>query len=155
MTVIATMFVAGIILLGFEVFLPGGILGIMAGLCLLGGTGFAFSEFGMSGGLIALMVAVVLVAAVLYFEFAILPKTAFGKRLFLQKSIDGTSAPARERDYVDSEGVTLTALGPSGYIEIDGKRLEAFSRSGFLEPNMPVKVIGTDNFRLIVTPIPQ
>jgi membrane-bound serine protease (ClpP class) len=98
---------------------------------------------------------VVLVATVLYFEFAILPKTAFGKRLFLQKSIDGTSAPERERDYVDAEGVTLTALGPSGYIEIDGKRLEAFSRSGFLEADVPVKVVGTDNFRLIVTPIPQ
>ena len=93
MTLIATMFVAGIILLGFEVFLPGGILGIIAGLCLLGGTGYAFAEFGMSGGLLALIVAVVLVATVLYFEFAILPKTAFGKRLFLQKSIDGTSAP--------------------------------------------------------------
>jgi membrane-bound serine protease (ClpP class) len=120
----------------------------------LGGTGFAFVEFGMSGGLIALMVAVVLVAAVLYFELAILPKTAMGKRLFLKKAIDGKSSPKRDRDYVGAEGVTLTALGPTGYIEIDGKRLEAFSRSGFLETNVPVKVVGTDNFRLIVTPAP-
>ncbi|MBT5904061.1 MAG: serine protease [Opitutaceae bacterium] len=154
MTVVATLFVVGVLLLGFEVLLPGGILGIFAGLCLLGGTGFAFVEFGMSGGLIALMVAVVLVAAVLYFELAILPKTAMGKRLFLKKAIDGKSSPKRDRDYVGAEGVTLTALGPTGYIEIDGKRLEAFSRSGFLETNVPVKVVGTDNFRLIVTPAP-
>jgi membrane-bound ClpP family serine protease len=154
MTTVATLFVVGALLLAFEVFLPGGILGIFAGLCLLGGTGFAFVEFGMNGGIIALMVAVTLVAAVLYFEFAILPKTAMGKRLFLQKSIDGTSSPKRERDYVGAEGVTLTALGPSGYIDIDGKRLEAFSRSGFLEADVSVKVIGTDNFRLIVTPAP-
>lgn len=155
MTLVATLFVAGVLLLGFEVFLPGGILGIIAGLCLLGGTGFAFVEFGLSGGLIALVVAVVLVAAVLYFEVAILPKTAMGKKLFLQKTIDGTSSPARERDYVGTVGVTLTALGPSGFIEIDGKRLEAFSRSGFLEADVPVTVVGTDNFRLIVTPTPQ
>tara|TARA_B110000483_G_scaffold213541_1_gene262753 strand:+ start:1450 stop:1917 length:468 start_codon:yes stop_codon:yes gene_type:complete len=155
MTTVATLFLVGVLLLAFEVFLPGGILGIFAALCLLGGTGFAFVEFGMSGGIIALIVAVVLVAAVLYFEFAILPKTAMGKRLFLHKSMDGTSSPDRERDYVGSEGVTVTALGPSGYIDIDGKRLEAFSRSGFLEADVPVKVISTDNFRLIVTQTPQ
>lgn len=155
MTVVATLFVVGVLLLGFEVFLPGGILGIFAVLCLLSGTGFAFSEFGMGGGIIALMVAVVLVAAVLYFEFAILPKTAMGKRLFLHKSMDGTSSPDRERDYVGTEGVTVTALGPSGYIDIDGKRLEAFSRSGFLEADVPITVVGTDNFRLIVTQLTQ
>ncbi len=155
MTAIATLFVVGVLLLAFEVFLPGGILGIFAGLSMLAGTVLAFSDHGMGGGLFALGVAIILVGSVLYFEFAILPKTALGKRLFLKSAITGTSTPEWERDYTGEEGVTLTALAPSGYIEISGKRLEAFSRSGFLEAEQPVKVVGTDNFRLIVTSIPQ
>ncbi|GAB5562352.1 MAG: hypothetical protein SynsKO_39990 [Synoicihabitans sp.] len=155
MTAIATLFVVGVLLLAFEVFLPGGILGVFAGLSLLAGTALAFVDYGMGGGLLALGAAIILVGAVLYFEFAILPKTAFGKRLFLKAAITGTASPDRERDYVGEEGITLTALAPSGYIDVAGKRLEAFSRSGFLEAEQPVKVVGTDNFRLIVTSITQ
>ncbi len=151
MTLIAVLFVVGVILLGFEVFVPGGVLGVLAGLSLLAGSAVAFIDYGVSGGLLAFGIAAAMVGSVLYFEFRILPRTAWGQRLFLKAEIDGTSAPDRERDYTGSEGVAVTDMGPSGYIEIDGKRLEAFSRSGFLEAGAPVKVVGTDNFRLIVT----
>lgn len=151
MTLIATLFVVGVILLGFEVFLPGGILGVMGGLAMLGGSAVAFIDYGVSGGLMATAVALVMVIGMLYFEFKILPKTAFGQRLFLKATVDGVSTPARQKDYVGTEGVTLTAMSPTGFIEIEGKRLEAFSRSGFLEADVPVQVVGTDNFRLIVT----
>jgi len=151
MTLIAILFVVGVILLGFEVFIPGGILGVLAGLSLLAGSALAFAEYGVSGGLIALAVAVVMVGGVLFFEFKVLPQTPWGQRLFLKAEIDGVSTPPRERDFLGSEGVTVTAMGPSGLVEIDGKRHEAFSRSGYLEADVPVKVVGTDNFRLIVT----
>lgn len=154
MTMIATLFVIGIVFLGLEVFLPGGVLGVFAALALLGGTILAFVDFGVVGGMIGVAVAGVLVVGVLFFEFAILPKTAMGRRLFLSSAIDGKSSPDREKDFVGCEGITVTSLGPSGYIEIEGKRHEAFSRAGFLESGVPVKVVGTDNFRLIVTPTP-
>lgn len=155
MTLIATLFVVGVLLLGFEVFLPGGILGVIAGLAMLGGAALAFIDYGVGGGLLASAIAVVMVGGMLYFEFKILPKTAFGQRLFLRAAVDGVSTPERERDYVGSVGTTLTAMGPTGYVEIDGKRLEAFSRSGFLEADVAIKVVGTDNFRLIVIPQPE
>lgn len=155
MTLIATLFVVGVILLGFEVFIPGGILGVMAGLAMLAGSALAFVDYGVSGGLLATAIAVVMVAGMLYFEFKILPRTAFGQRLFLKATVTGVSTPPRQRDYVGSEGMTLTAMSPTGFIEIDGKRLEAFSRSGFLEAGIPVQVVGTDTFRLIVTSKPE
>lgn len=155
MTMIAILFVAGLLLLGFEVFIPGGVLGVLGGLALLGGVGLAFVDFGLGGGLGALLVAVVLVGIVLYFEFAVLPKTAMGRRLFLQSAVTGRTGVVRERDFVGSVGLTSTALAPTGYVEIDGRRHEAFSRSGFLEPGVPVKVVGADNFRLIVISNPS
>jgi membrane-bound serine protease (ClpP class) len=155
MTLIGLFFVVGVILLGFEVFIPGGILGVIAGLSFLSGVVVAFGQYGLGGGLLALVVALVMIGAMLYFEFAILPKTPWGQRLFLKSAVTGTASPDRERDYIGSTGVTLTALGPSGYVEIDGKRLEAFSKTGFLEAGVPIQVVGTDNFRLIVTSQPE
>jgi len=151
MNAIALLFVIGLIFLGVEVFIPGGILGALGGVALLGGCGLAFSEFGFSGGVVATLIALVLVGAMLYFEFVLVPKTAMGKRLFLKSAVTGTSAASRTKDYVGSEGITATALAPSGYVIIDGQRQEAFSRSGFLEANLPITVVGADNFRLIVT----
>jgi membrane-bound ClpP family serine protease len=152
MTGIAILFVIGAVFLGAEIFLPGGILGVFAAIALIGGCGLAFVDFGASGGLVAVVAASAMVGVVLFFEFSIVPKTAFGKRLFLNASVSGNSAVVREHDYVGSTGVTVTTLGPSGYITVEGKRHEAFSRSGFLDKDVAVKVVGSDNFRLIVTP---
>ena len=151
MNAILLLFIIGVIFLGFEVFLPGGILGVFGGLAMLGGCGLAFANYGISGGSLAVLLALVLVALMLAFEFFILPKTAIGKRLFLSASIQGTTQASRAKDLTGSCGKTVTALAPSGYVSIDGHQHEAFSRSGFLESGVPIKVIGLDNFRLIVT----
>jgi len=151
MNLIALLFIIGVIFLGFEVFLPGGILGVLGGLAMLGGCGLAFANYGTSGGVLAVLLALVLVVVMLAFEFIILPKTALGKRLFLSASIQGTVKSPQPNELIGSCGKTVTALAPSGYVSIDGHQHEAFSRSGFLEAGVPIKVIGMDNFRLIVT----
>ena len=38
-------------------------------------------------------------------------------------------------------------------VEIDGRRYEAFSRNGHAEPGDRLRVVGLDNFRLIVSKI--
>ena len=40
---------------------------------------------------------------------------------------------------------------PFGYINVQGRRYEAFSQSGYLAKGVTVRVTGLDNFRLIVT----
>lgn len=152
MTVIGVLFVVGVILLGFEVFLPGGILGVFAGLALLGGCVLAFVDYGLAGGILAVLTAGALVAAMLYFELSILPKTTLGQRFFLNSAIQGKASANSDENLRGKSGRTVTALAPSGFIVIDGKRHEAFSRAGFLEADTAVEVVDSDNFRLIVTP---
>ena len=93
MNAIVLLFLVGLILLGFEVFVPGAILGILGGLALLGGVVLSFFEYGQSGGWTAFGVASLAVGGLLFFEFRILPRTALGKRLFLKSEIGGTSQP--------------------------------------------------------------
>ena len=44
-------------------------------------------------------------------------------------------------------------LGPTGFVMVNGKKLEAFSKSGFIEKNTEVRVTGRDNFRILVSKI--
>jgi membrane-bound ClpP family serine protease len=155
MTLIVIPFVAGLILLAFEVFVPGGVLGIMGIGALLGGVALTFLERGPAAGTMAFGLALVLVLALVAVELLILPRTTVGQRLFLKARITGTSAAQNTDEapsLVGKAAVAATTLAPSGYVMIDGVRREAFSRAGFVEAGTPLKVVAVDNFRLIVTP---
>ncbi len=153
MNAIILLFAVGFVLLGFEVFVPGAILGIFGGLSLLGGVILVFMEFGATGGWTALAAALALTGLMLYLEFGLLPRTAWGRRMFLHASVTGTSQPlpADEATVVGRSGEAVTPLSPSGYIVIEGRRYDAFSRSGLVAKGEIVRVVGLDNFRLIVT----
>ena len=47
-----------------------------------------------------------------------------------------------------------TTLAPSGYVSLDGRRYEAYSRSGLATKGSRLQVVAVDNFRLIVTQLP-
>ncbi len=154
MTAVALCFAIGILLLVIEVVAPGGILGIIGGLFLIAGSGLSFSEFGTEGGLIATSIAAVIGVIVLYWEFVYLPKTGFIKKLSMATTVEGRSQPklAETEQVVGREGKAVTMLSPSGYVVVDGKRYEAHCQRGQLEEGAGVRVVGVDNFRLIVTP---
>lgn len=154
MTMVVILFMAGIILIAAEVFLPGGILGVIGGAAMVGGIVAAHAEFGSFGAAISSSIAFVLVIFALFFEFKILPKTKVGKRLFLQKSVKGVAHYSKAGDdAVGQIGETVTALGPTGFVMLNGVKLEAASKSGFIEKNEKVKVTSKDNFRIIVSKI--
>ncbi len=154
MTTVVILFVVGVILIAAEVFLPGGIIGLFGGAAMLGGIYSAYGEFGPQGAFISAAIAVLLVMVALFFEFKILPKTALGKRLFNKETIkESAQYSAAGDDAVGQVGETATALGPTGFVMLNGVKLEAASKSGFIEKNERVKVIGRDNFRIIVAKI--
>lgn len=153
MNAIIILFLIGSILLTAEVFLPGGIAGILGGIALLVGSGLAFRQFGAVGGLTALVGGSLLVGVMLYLELVVIPKTAFGKKMVVQSSVDAVSQPpvAELEKVLNKSAEALTTLSPSGYVLIDGRRYEAFCRSGHVVKGTLLRVVGVDNFRVIVT----
>lgn len=154
MTAIVLLFALGLVLLAFEVFLPGAVLGILGGLCLLAGCGVAFKVFGFGGGLTAVGAAAALLGGTFYLELAVLPKTKLGRRMFLDAAIAGASQPlpADPQTVVGQVGETLTTLAPSGFVLVAGKKYEASSQAGLVARGTAIKVTGLDNFRLLVSP---
>ena len=152
MNVIILLFVVGALLLAAEVFLPGAIAGIIGAVALLIGSVVSFDQFGFSGGLAASALAIGLVILMLYLELVVLPRTAFGRRLVVQATVDATSQPpvADLAAIANKPAEALTTLAPSGYVLIDGRRYEAFCRSGHVQKGTTLQVVGVDNFRIIV-----
>jgi membrane-bound ClpP family serine protease len=153
MTLIVLLFALGIGLIAVEVIVPGAILGSIGAVLMFAGCVLAFREFGVAGGFLAVGSALVIGAIALFLEFWILPRTSIGKRAFLKKEITAvaTAVGKEVEGLVGKRAEALTLLSPSGYVRVEGRRYEAFCQSGQAPAGSDLKVIGADNFRLIVT----
>lgn len=153
MSLIIGLFVAGIFLLALEVIVPGGIIGVVGGILMLVGVALAFVRFGLEGGAIASGAAIVVGAIVLYLEFVLLPRSRLAKALSMTETVAGRSQPPiADRAAVLGRQVTATTtLAPSGYVEFDGRRYEAFARSGLAQRGERLEIVDVDTFRLIVS----
>jgi len=152
---IIALMVAGLVLVGLEMFVPGGVLGILGGICIIAGTVLTYEAFGAMGAVWYGALASVLLVAVILVEFKLLPKTQFGRRLFLTSTSGGrrgaeTAGPPGADALAGQRGEALTTLAPTGVVRIGGEQYEAFSEDGLLERGESIEAIGRDNFRVIV-----
>ena len=154
MTWIILLVAVGITLLSLEIIIPGGILGAIGGISILAGCALCFGEFGAVGGMLGTLIIFVATGLIIWLEFKIVSSTGIRKRALLDKSVDAVSSAYDEdaKALIGKDAEAMTTLSPSGYITIDGKRYEAFCQAGLIEAGAPLKVVGADNFRLIVAP---
>ena len=151
MDTIIGLLVAAFILVFFEVILPGGILGVIAALCVILASWFAGAEYGAGIGVLTFAGSVVAIAILVFIEFKLLARTSLGSAFFLKSSVTGHSniAPA-EAAIIGREGIALTRLNPTGKVTIDGQSYEAHSQDGYIEADQIIQVVAQDNFKLII-----
>ena len=145
----------GLALISFEVFVPGGVLGILGALALIFAVGIAFNEYGILGGSLTFTVVFLLLVCVIFIQLKFLPKTRIGRRLFLNKTIKGQSnrpltdvSPGSQ--VIGKSAEAITPLVPSGKIKIGKQLFEATSQDGFIAKGTRLRVVGKDAFHLIV-----
>ena len=130
------------------VLLPGVSLGALLALVCDGGAIYlAFSEHGVTTGII--VIAVILVLSLIAVAFSLRAKT--WQYFSLKQEIHSSSMPRPEELVeVGAQGVTLSRLSPMGKVEIAGKSYEAKSLDAYVDPRTPVEVVGFENFTIIV-----
>jgi membrane-bound ClpP family serine protease len=149
---IVLLFACGILLLALEVVVPGAVLGIVGGVLLLVGVGFSFDRFGPEVGALASAAALLIGGLAFYLEFVLLPRSRLARKFSMTATVAGTSQPAvAESSLIGRPAVAATTLAPSGLIDCEGRRYEAFSRSGHLPAGSAVQVVGIETFRVVVT----
>lgn len=154
MSLILLLLFIGILLISCEIFVPGMILGIAGGICLLIGTALTYQSYGIFAASGYLVGSTLLTLIIVFYEFKLLPKTALGKRIFLSSVSGGKSDEAVDEqlkeNLVGKEGETLTTLAPSGLVLIEGREYEAYCQDGLLRKGRDVCVSKQDKFRLFV-----
>ena len=157
MTTVAVLFIAGVLLVAVEILVPGAILGILGGFCLLGGVIAAFLQLGPVGGAVATGVALAIGAVTLYLEFVVLPKSRLARKFSMTETVSSQSQPvvADKAAVVGREAVAVTTLAPGGYVELDGRRYEASCLSGLAVIGARLRIVDVDTFRLVVTQIKE
>ena len=86
-----------------------------------------------------------------------LPRTKLAKKFSMTETVAGRSQPevAERTAVIGREAVAATTLAPSGYVELDGRRYEAFCQSGHVAAGARLRVVEVDTFRLVVTQIKE
>ena len=161
------LFVVGIILIAFEVFvIPGfGVAGVLGLICTIGSLilvmldndMFDFSFVGADEIFISFVTVIAgLLGAivVMFFGGAQLINSPVFKRIALQDVQDKdqgfTSTFYKEKSMVGLTGKAYTRLRPSGKIEIDGVIYDAFTRGDFIEEGSMVEIISDEGTSLKV-----
>lgn len=75
------------------------------------------------------------------------------QNLTLSQAISGRAGDQHDNDITGTRGITLTALTPSGSIELNGREYGAISDAGVIEANTPIRVIEAKGNRILVIPV--
>ena len=148
MVVVVTLIVIGLLLLVSEIFLPGMVAGLAGFLCLGLGVAFSFKELGPTqGGIVMLGVTVLLVIGfVVWLRY--FPDSSLAKP-FVSEGVIGDIGTDRP-ELLGREGVTLTALRPSGTAIIDERHVDVVTEGELIEKETSVKVVLVEGMRIVV-----
>ncbi len=169
----AIFFAIGLLLLMVELFFfPGAVLPALVGVSLmLGSLLWAMADIwpdepvSFSTGIfvrpaINLVLALLIATGLAVLLLRFLPRTWFWDKLVLSAAIGATAqgavlspsaAPVVASDpMLGRSGVAVTAMFPSGEVEIDGRRYQARHDLGYLPEGTPVVVTGRTDFGLLV-----
>ena len=151
---VIVFFVAGLIAILCEIFIPGGIMGIIGVLLILASVITAFRYLGADGGLIMLVIAAVLGPLTWFFGLSMFPKSPLGKYLTLKASAKPEEG-YRPLDFdlqelVGREGVAVTTLRPSGIAEIEKKRYQVVTQGEIVDKETTIKVVKVEENEIVV-----
>jgi membrane-bound serine protease (ClpP class) len=149
------LFLVAVAFILIELFLPGGVFGIIGLIAFVASIVVGFQKYPEMGFLIAggeLAVATVLVViGIKYF-----PHSYAGKLLILGRRLDrdsGYSGTESLEEYVGAEGISRTHLRPAGIADIGSRRLNVVTEGTFIDKGRQLKVISVEGNRVVVREI--
>lgn len=146
------LFVTGLLLFVVEGIVPGfGLPGISGIIFVLAGVILAMDSLGVA--LLSLSVAVIITTIVT----VVLLKLGFRSKIFdhiilstEHRAEKGYLSSDSEYEYLSKQGVTLTSLRPTGFVEIDGLRIDALSDEGFIPKDENIQVVRVEGSKIFV-----
>lgn len=142
--------IAGVILLFAELIIPGGVIGALGALLLVGAIVLGFFVFAAPWNVLSALVIVGGTFIGFLVWMNVLPKTRIGRSLTLVDSTQLFKATLDHREWMGKEGIAQTDLRPAGIAIIDDKRLDVVAENNWIEDGTPVKVVKVEGNRIAV-----
>ncbi|RDW19234.1 hypothetical protein CWR48_09325 [Oceanobacillus arenosus] len=142
----------GIGLIILELFIPGGIVGLLGTAAILGSlfmSGYSISHMAMS---IAIAFIVAIIVGVILFRRIGLDKGVF-KHIILRDQTTtelGYVSSVGRLELIGLEGVAVTPLRPSGIGLFNDERIDIVTEGSFIDKDKPIKVIKAEGIRVVV-----
>lgn len=146
-------FVCAVLILA-EIFVPsGGVLGVCALICLIGGVAIFFRH-SIVAGWVGIGAAIVMIPSTIAVAYKIFPKTRFGKSVTLappeRQQGDAIPDTPQLKGLVGNVGVVLTPLRPVGTCDFSGQRVECVAESRYVDRGEKVTVIAVESTKVTV-----
>ena len=148
MVLVATLLLAGAVLLLAETVLPGMIAGIFGACCLIAGVIVGYQEFGLTTGNWILLGTMCGLGAGFVLWLKYFPESRMAQ-LYTSKGAVGDIGTERP-ELIGQCGVAHTALRPSGVAVIGGQRVDVVSEGALIERGANVRVITVEGARVVV-----
>ena len=141
----------GLFLVFLEFYLPGGVMGTLGALVVIGSIVVFALEYD-SPVLILLYTIGTVVLLVILFRYALwrIKAAPPGRSVYSEGDQEGYVASAFDESTIGKVGVVDTDLRPGGHIIVDGKRQLAISQSGYITKGSQVIVIAGQGESLTV-----
>lgn len=149
------LLLAGIILIVAELFVPGGILGLLGAGAIIGSLLMSGYDVGQMAFSIGIAFLIAIAASVILFRRVGLEKGIF-RHIILRESTAtelGYVSAKNRLDLIGLEGIALTPLRPSGTGEFNGERIDIVSEGGLIEKGKRIKVVKVEGVRVVVREI--
>lgn len=146
------LFVIGFALVVVELFMPGGIIGIIGAVLivlslLLAGANMTYMAYSIFIALIVALIGMVVIMKL------------FGKKMHVFNKLVLSDATTTEEGYVSNVnrleivgrvGKTLTPLHPAGTLVLDNERIDVVSEGGYIDAGKFVEIIKVEGSRIVV-----
>lgn len=160
MIILASLIILGFALIFVEMFIPGGIIGLVGGLLLIAALVYALVEFDPFVAFCVLIIELIGAAVLFWWWSKFFFKTFLG-RMFVLGDPDGAPEGSEKKteeesqDLVGQTGETVTPLRPAGVAKIGGHRRDVVTEGSHLEEGAEVVVVKDEGFRIVVRKFQQ
>lgn len=152
-TLYLSLVLAGFVLIGMEIFLPGGILGIFGSIAWISAAVVGWQKFDAPWNMVSAfsLLVVGLLTFVVWIRY--FPKSRVGKSLSLNENTASYKSHKMTELPVGTVGEAVSTLRPSGIAKFDGKRLDVVADGEWIEAGESVKISSTSNGHISVVRI--
>lgn len=150
MTTILLFTAIGIVAILAELVLPGGVLGVVGVLCLVGAVIATFTAYGATWGVVALFLLIIICLVTLNLWMRFFHRLPFTRDLVLNEEVGRDEELSERQNLIGETGIALTDLHPSGKADINGTRIDVMSEGQQIEKGKAITVVSTSGPSIFV-----